>query len=202
MWLNRLFYLIIILMTGIIMSAQNTLWLTNGKKIEIGEFKIQNKDYISDKTPNNKFKSIESYDVFSIVESNGNEIIIYKQDSSSLEAFNLIEMRAFLQGETDAMKDFKSPLITTGGFVVAGASALFIPPTLVILTSGAYCAGVGLIKPNEKKFKIPLEYKNNEHYLLGYKKEVKNKRIKNAIIGTGIGLIAGFTTLAIISKNN
>jgi len=191
----------IFVLSAFFVNAQNTLWLTNGKKINIGEFKIENKDYISYKSLKNKSKSIETYEVFSLIEKDGNEIIVYNQDTTYEGAFTLIEMRAFVQGQSDANQNFKSPLITAGGIVVMGASSVVINPVFVILVAGAYCTTIGVTKPSHKKLNIPMEYKNNEHYVLGYKKETKHKRIKNAIIGSGIGLAVGFTTFAIINNN-
>ncbi len=188
-------------MTVFFVNAQNTLWLTNGKKINIGEFKIENKDFITYKSLKNKDKSIETYEVFSLIEKDGNEIIVYNQDTTYEGAFSLLEMRAFVQGQTDASQKFKSPLITAGGIVLMTASSVVINPVFVILVSGAYCTTIGLTKPSDKKLNIPTEYKNNDHYVLGYKKETKHKRIKNAIIGSGIGLAVGFTTFAIINNN-
>ncbi len=191
----------ILVLAAFFVKAQNTLWLTNGKKIEIGEYKFANKDFITYKSLKNKSKSIETYEVFSLIENNGNEIVVYKQDTTYQGAFSILEMRAFVQGQTDANKNFKSPLITAGGIVLAGASSVVINPVFIILVSGAYCTTIGLTKTSEKKLTIPLEYKNNEHYLLGYKKECKHKRIKSAILGSGIGLVVGFTTFALINKN-
>ena len=187
-------------MSFFLANGQNTLWLTNGKKVGIGEYKIENKDFITYKSVKNKSKGIESFDVFSIIEKNGNEIIIYSQDTSYEGSFNLLEMRAFVQGQADANKNFKSPLITVGGIVISGVSSVVINPVFVILVPGAYCSVIGLTKASEKRMNIPLEYKSNEHYLLGYKQESKHKRIKNAIIGSGIGLAVGFTTFALINK--
>jgi hypothetical protein len=182
-------------------AAQNTLWLTNGKKITIGDFKIDNKDFLSYKTSKNKIKSIESFDVFSIIQNNGQEIILYQPDSIIEGSFSLIEMRAFVQGQTDAKDNFKSPLITAGGIVLISASAVAINPVVVILVAGSYCTVIGVTKTSNKKIIIPSDYQNNEHYILGYKKECKQKRIKNAILGSGIGLAIGFTAFAILANN-
>jgi hypothetical protein len=182
------------------MKAQNTLLLNNGKKIAIGEYKIVSNDFISYKTLKDKFKSIETYEVFSIIEKEGHEIVIYKQDSLLQGSFDLMEMRAFVQGQSDAIQNFKSPFITAGGIAVAGISSVIINPVFVIPVSGVYCGIVGITKTSEKKMVIPENYKSNEHYLLGYKKECKHKRIKNAIIGSGIGLVVGFTTFVLVNK--
>lgn len=193
-----LLFFLFSLQIGIV--AQNYIWLNNGEKMKIGEFKITNTDIISYRNLKGKAKSIESMDVFSIVDSSGNEQVIYVPDTSYQDVFTVSEMRSFVQGRYDASQNFKSPLTTIGGIVVAGASSVVINPVYVFLISTGYTSVVGLTKPNDKKLKIPTEFINNEHYKLGYKKEVKHKRIKNAIIGSGIGLIVGIGTYVAINK--
>jgi hypothetical protein len=180
--------------------AQNYIWLNNGKKMKIGEFKIENTDIISYRNLKGKAKFIQTYDVFSVVDSSGIEKVIYTPDTSYQGAFTVPEMRSFVQGEYDANQKFKSPWTTIGGVVVAGASSVVINPVYVFLISTGYTSVIGLTKPSDKKLKIPTEFINNEHYKLGYKKEVKHKRIKNAIIGSGIGLIVGIGTYVVINK--
>lgn len=181
------------------LMAQNYFWLTNGKKMKIGEFKIENADIISYQNLKGKSKSIQAFDIFSIIDSKGTEQIIYSPDTSYQGVFSVNEMRSFVQGQFDADQKYKSPWTTVGGVVIAGASSVVINPILVILVSTGYCSTIGLTKPGDKKLNIPSEFINNEHYKLGYKKAVKHKRIKNAIIGSGIGLIVGLGTYAIIN---
>jgi hypothetical protein len=180
--------------------AQNYLWLTNGKKLKIGDYKIESPDIISYKNQKGKIKSIQSFDVFSVIESSGKENVIYLPDTSYQGAFTVPEMRSYVQGQYDAGLKFKSPLTTIGGFVLASGSSLFINPMYVFVLSTGYCSAIGLTKASEKKLNIPAEFAQNEHYKLGYKKTVKHKRITNAIIGSGIGLIVGIGTIAIINK--
>ena len=143
--------IICLLVTTSVTNAQNTLWLTNGKKIPIKEFKLDNKDLVIYQNKKGKFKSIERFDVFSIIEASKNEIVIYQPDSSYKDAFNLLEMRAFVQGEYDAYQKFKSPLTTVGGIVVAGGSSVVINPVYVIVISGVYCGVIGATKTSKKK---------------------------------------------------
>lgn len=196
----RIISLLFIVLNITPLCAQNTLWLTNGKRIKIGDYKLDNKEVVVYKNLKGKFKSIEKFDVFSIINDSKNEVIIYQQDSTYDEAFTLLEMRAFVQGQYDANQRFKSPFTTVGGVVVAGAASVVINPVYVIVLSGVYCSTIGLTNANKKKIIIPQEYTNNDQYLLGYKRSVKHKRIKNAIIGSVIGLAAGFTTFAIVNN--
>lgn len=180
--------------------AQNTLWLTNGKKKKIGEFNLEKKDYVIYKNTKGKFKSIERFDVFAVIEQSTKEHIVYMPDSIDNESFTITEMRAFVQGQYDAHQNFKSPLTTLGGTGVSGAAAVLINPQFVLLVSGAYCGVIGATKPSQNKIIIPSEYEKSDHYLLGYKKAAKQKRIKNSIFGSLIGLAAGFTTFVLINQ--
>jgi len=180
--------------------AQNYLWLTNGKKLQISDYKIENPDLISYKNLKGKNKTIQTYEVFSINESSGKEFVVYIPDTSFQGTFNVPEMKSFVQGQFDAYENYKSTWAGIGGFGVAAISPLVINPMLVILVSTGYCSGAGLIKPKDKKLSIPSEFANDDHYKLGYKKAVKHKRIKNAIIGSGIGLIVGLGTYTIVNK--
>ena len=180
--------------------AQNTLWLANGKKKEIGEYKLEKKDFVIYKNKKGKFKSIEKFDVYSIIEESKKEVIVYKPDSVDNESFTLTEMKAFVQGQYDANQHFKSLLSSIGGIGVAAASSLLINPLYTPIVSGVYCGVIGSTKASEKKIIIPNEFTNSDHYLLGYKKATKRKRIKNAILGSAIGLAAGFATFVIINQ--
>jgi len=193
-------FLIIMVFCALNIEAQNKLWLNNGKQIEIGEFRLDPNGFIGYKTLKNKYKSIESIDVFSIIEKNGQELLIYKPDSTLEGAFNLIEMRAFVQGQTDALNNFKSPWITGGGVVLMSAAPLVINPVFVLLVAGSYCTIIGITKPVKNNLEIPAQYTSDNYYLEGYKKEVKRKRIRNAIIGSGIGLAIGYTAFAIVGS--
>jgi hypothetical protein len=199
MKIYRLIIIILTLQTQISIG-QNTIWLTNGKQLKVGDYKFENQELISYKNHKNKVKTIEAYDVFSIIEASGSEKVIYVCDTIYQGAFSVIEMRSFVQGQTDANQKFKSPWTTVGGIAVAGASSMVINPVYVFLLSGAYCSTIGVTNKSIKKMNIPSEYINNEPYILGYKKASKHKRIKNSIIGSTIGLAVGLGTFAIINK--
>jgi hypothetical protein len=178
--------------------SQNYIWLTNGKKVQIGNYKIENPGLISYQNLKGKTKTISSFDVFSINQTGGKELVIYSPDTSYTDVFRVNEMRSFVQGQFDASIHFKSPWTSIGGIAIAGVSTVVIYPMYWILLSAGYCSIIGLSNPKERKLNIPMEFADNEFYILGYKKEVKHKRIKNAIIGSGIGLLVGFGTYYIV----
>jgi len=179
--------------------AQNYLWLANGKKLQIADYKIENPDLILYKNLKGKNKTIQTEEVFSINDNTGKEMVIYQPDTSFHDAFSIPEMKSFVMGQFDASQNYKSPWTTIGSIGVATVSSVFINPMYIFLISTGYCSCIGLTNPKDKKLNISLQFANDEHYKLGYKKAVKHKRIKNAIIGSGIGLIVGFGTYTLIN---
>lgn len=182
-------------------KSQNTMLLVTGKKILIGEFKINESNYLSYKNQKGKIKSIAKQDVFSISSNTGKETIIYRQDLSDTAAFTVNQMRDFVTGAYDARTNYKTPWLTGTGFVLgggsvglsaAGMSALLIPVLPV-----TYSAGVGIFKAKKEKLKLPDNLKNNDYYTEGYLYRVNKKRINHAILGTIIGMAAG--TIAVIA---
>ncbi len=194
----KLFIIACILSIYAIATAQHQLLMTNGKSKAVLSYKIDSQGFTSYRNMRGKQKIIDNYYLFAIKDKDGKEHIVYKQDGS--DAFTIPEMRSFVMGQSDANSNFKSPLTTIGG-IVSGAAAPFVHPTYAIVLSGAYTGGIGMSKAFKKNIKIPDEYANNKHYIMGYKKEVKRKRIKNAVIGSLIGLAAGFTAYYIVKKS-
>ena len=137
---------------------------------------------------------------FQLSRNTGTEKILYIPDTTYQDAFTIPQMKSFVQGQYDAIQRFKSPWVTIGGIGISGVSSLFVNPVYVFAISGAYCSGIGITGTSKKKLAFSAELKDNKHYMLGYKKASKHKRIKNAIIGSGIGLAVGLTSFALINK--
>jgi len=114
-------------------------------------------------------------------------------------------MRDFVSGASDARTNYKTPWITTGGFVVGGGSAIAVSAVglnslLVPIFPALYSGGVGIIKVKKDKLNIPDNLKNNDYYVEGYFRVANHKRINNAIIGSGIGMALGIVAVLIFSK--
>ena len=188
---------------SLVIFSQNTMLLTNGKKITIGQYKIGNNNILAYKNKKDKLKNIELEDVFSIVEKSGNEKIFYKSDSTNKEYFTVEQMRYFIKGENDAANNYKSPWTTVGGVIVGVGTVVSVPlvglnslyaPLLPI----AYNSSVGLIQVKTEKLGIESQYIDNKHYVLGYKKTAKQKRITNSLFGSGIGIVVGIAAVFVI----
>jgi len=199
------FFLIAIAVSFSESKAQNTMLLVNGKKIEIGEFKVSDSLFLAYKNKKGKIKSTNLIDVFSVKEQNGKETIFYVPDNIDAESFTINQMRDFVNGAYDARTNYKTPWITTGGFVVGGGSAVAVSAVglnslLVPVFPALYSGGVGMVKVKKEKLNIPDNLKTNDYYMEGYTRVANHKRINNAIIGSGIGMALGIVAVIIFSK--
>ncbi len=186
-------------------KAQNTLWLVNGKKLTIGEFKVSDSLFLAYKNKKGKIKSADLRDVFSVKLKSGEETVFYVPDATDTESFSINQMRNFVNGAYDARTNYKTPWITTGGFVVGGGSAVAVSAIglnslLVPVFPALYSGGIGIIKVKKDKFDVPQNLKSNEHYMEGYMRMANHKRINNAIIGSGVGMALGIVAVIIFNK--
>ena len=197
------------------MAQQSDLWLRNGKKIAITSYSLDSLDYydgkISYTTLQGKNKSKYLEDIFSIVNNDGVEKILYKKNDDFGEILTPSEMKQYVIALQDVRNTKISPLIAIGGFAAGLATAFIpqpeinfgdnsIPIPLGIFIPITYIGIMGATPPNDEKIinRIP-EKANNENYLLGYQNGMKKKRIRNSIIGASLGIITGFI---IVSATN
>lgn len=186
-------------------KAQNTMLLVNGKKIEIGEFKVDDSLFLAYRSKKGKIKSVDLRDIFSVREKKGNETIFYAPDNTDTESFTINQMRDFVNGAYDARTNYKTPWVTTGGFIVGGGSAVAVTAVglnslLVPIFPALYSGGVGIIKVKKDKLNVPDNLKKNDYYMEGYTRVANHKRINNAIIGSGIGMALGIVAVIVFSK--
>ena len=159
-------------------------------------------------TPDNaktKKLTLDKSDVFSVQYASGQEVIFYKEDSLSEENYMTVaEMSDYIAGQRDAVKGYHSPGTTICSVVVGAASGLtggfiFIPllsPVPPGLFVGA--AGARWIKIKRKNVSDP-KYLKSDTYVMGYDHAARGKRLQNALIGAGCGLVSGIVG-AIIFK--
>ena len=200
--MKKTLYLVFVLFAlANIAKSQNTMLLVTGKKLNIGDFKLNKSDYISYKNQKGKIKSIARQDVFSIRSSNDKETLVYSPDLSDTAAFTIDQMRDYVAGAYDARTNYKTPWLTGSGFILGGGSvgltAAGMSALLVPVIPVTYSAGVGIFKMKKDKLKLPDNFKNNDYYTEGYLYRVNRKRANHAILGTIIGMAAG--TIAVIT---
>ncbi|MBI5219323.1 MAG: hypothetical protein HY958_10380 [Bacteroidia bacterium] len=204
-------YLLFIILFLLVFSgfSQYTVLLMSGEQIVIRNYKYNDLNTaITFHTQNREVTEIDLDNIFSITDTLGNEQVIYKPDTSKEDFMTIEQMRFFVKGESDAMEKYKCPWCLVGGFVV-GAASPFITPVLGLkpiiyspLLPAAGSSAIGFTGASKARIlRQSPELGNNEHYVLGYKEYSSQIRLKNTIIGSGIGLLVGILTSVIYTKN-
>jgi hypothetical protein len=185
-------------------KAQDTINLINGSRllVQMIDTNLTSLRYSFKKNEKLKIETIEKDEVFSVNYFNGKEVVVYAQDTLSEDSYMTIdEMRAYIAGERDAIKGFKSPVTTITSAAVGVASGL-VPllllsqsATLSLLSPIPPAAYVGIsgarwIKISRNHVSNP-KYLKSESYIEGYDHAARSKRIQNALIAGGCGLLVG-----------
>ena len=142
-------------------------------------------------------KSIDKIEIFSIDSSNKSQKLFYFQDSLMGNILSVHDMHTYILGEREAIKNYKDPWVTVGGF-----AAGFLPTTFFFNFYGAlaiplYATSVSVFAPKLKASKLSdsnLIYDYN--FVDGYKTAASKKKVKNALFGS----VAGFATAVIVME--
>jgi len=193
------FFLVFALFTlSLSLSAQENILLNSGKRIYIQAINLDSAAYVFYKTPSGHIKALDKEEVFSWTRADSVEVIFYQPACEDV-CFKINQMRDYLHGIADASEK-KRPIPVVVGTIAGGAAGAFIMPILSPLVPTAAAMGFGIPVPKIKHFDIPEKYKDNPHYAEGYTETVRRKRVINALIGGGIGLVGGIVTMTILSK--
>jgi hypothetical protein len=197
------------------MAQVSTLWLRNGKKIAINNYSLDTSNYYDGKIfytkLNGSGKSKFKEEVFSVVDKSGNETIFYTPNIELGEILTPEQMKQYVSGIGDSRISRVSPFVMIGGFA-SGFAGAFVPQPEIEVTSGSmpiqlgvlvpaiYIGVMGATPPNTDKLQqnYPVTA-TNEHYLMGYQEGVKKKRLKNSIIGAGVGFLSGILIYSAIN---
>lgn len=194
------------------MKAQQSILLTNGKRILIKDSQVDSSGIIWIKKSNNKIKGFEQDEVFSLIRVDSVEVIFYKPLSD--DDFKIDQMRHYIYGQGAIRERRLTSTLTggvpvgrlkwlvrktqhwqipalIGGMAVGFGSGMTVNPYLTPVPVVGFSFLVGAFNVKDKRMKISDEYLNDEHYKFGYKKSIKRKRVINSIIGGGVGLVAG-----------
>ncbi len=188
--------------------AKDTLWYLNGDYELISKYRFSEDStllgYINKK---GKQKEVERFFVFSIHESNGNEIVVYNPNAEGMNPDVSVEnMRAFVEGGHIARKNYNGNFALIEGVLVGMASpwavaSVHLNPFYSVLIPAANTFVVGLTKPSQKKIieKYPKK-SQNQFFVDGFTESAKRKRIKKSIIGGVVGIAAGIASVFILLK--
>lgn len=145
---------------------------------------------------NGKVKSRIAHrnEIFSYTRKDSAEVIVYVQDTTFGDIYNIPEMRAYLAGQHDARANFKAHHITAIGFgtcftiAFLGKDGYFTavgPPVVFTLTQL-----LGKVKIREKTM-TNKNYKYNDIYADGYEPPARTRKIVKAFGSGMIGSAAG-----------
>jgi hypothetical protein len=164
-----------------------------------------NVQYLMPEAKRDKEASIDKYRIFSITYADGKEVIFYRQDSTEGNELSVDEMRSYVYGERDALRNYKAPLAFWGGVVAGAAGGV-----------GATAVGLGVLSPVipgfytiangsrfvtvSKKNVSNADYLKDQNFLHGYERTARSIRVNNSLIGGAIGIVAGLTTSFFILK--
>lgn len=190
-----------VLVIGLMSKAQtiDSVTLLNGRIIYGDVIEIDSNFVFYEKYTKNyiKRKKIDATNVFSICYKDSAEVVIYDTLPEHGIGLAVIDMRTYIYGQQDAMKNYKAPWTTVTGFGAGLAGGLFV---------NLY--GAGILAPttytflvNTKKINIKTsqslhpELIENTYYQQGFKNKAKAKRLNNAIIGGIAGIIVTATIM-------
>lgn len=200
MTMFRLFFIIFIHFSfSFAVFSQDRIFLLNGKEIS-GVITDTTSEFIFYKKSKEQSKSIklETERVFSFIkEDSGMEYIVYAPDTSDPDYFSVHEMRMFVFGEKEAAIHYKAPYTFAGAVATGFVSAAlpFMPLVLSPILPGIYTTIIGtqFIRINKKHIANKY-YLSEETYIYGYEKMAKVKRVQRALLGSLIGIGAGYST--------
>lgn len=201
----------LIFIAGNIIAQQNSLWLTNGKKLTISDYKIWQEEsgdsvfnYTSSK---GKDKQVYLDEVFSIIDNTGNENVIYHSNIAIGEVLTVEQMRSYVNGRYDGSQTKVSPWVAVSAGVLGVGSAFIPSPSIKsadipvgVIIPFAHATVVGAFATPDKVLnkKFP-EKINDEFYIMGVDQSLRKKRIRNSLIAGVAGFIAG--TIVVYSVN-
>jgi hypothetical protein len=189
-----LFLSFFIIGKSFLVFSQDTINLINGKQIaprSIHEEQNSALLYYDVEVGNKlKQKAVDLFDVFSIKYANMPNKQVYQQDSGLGYILSIHEMEHYIIGERAAMKYYKVPWVTVGGFAL-GAAVTSQIDFWGFLTPVVYGVGMGFLGT---KIKAPEDikqtYGNDNNFINGYKTIATQKKVKYAVLGTFAGAVA------------
>ncbi len=182
--------------------SQDTILYLSGDKELIHEYTFDDKNLtLNYLNKRGKKRSIEYDFIFSVIDSTGNEKVIFKESIIDDQEFTVAQMRSFINGEIAGRENHKAIISTASGVVFGSiggalfAGGMFIAPIIPLVNT----AVVGSTKVSEKGIvkKFP-EYSNDKYFIKGYQVTAKEKRLTNSLIGGFIGLIIGTVSVGMI----
>jgi hypothetical protein len=203
--------------------GQGKIILLNGKekRFKTAQLKGEFLEYQPEGTEQGKIRKLDMFDVFSLLHDSTGEELLYRPDTVAGLDPTVDEARDYIKGEKYAALVYRKPLNMISGIAVGAASGFLLDAFYGLIAPAVYPAILGQFTPKLKHapydrysfdertytFK-PLEPGTppqnivvSDAFHAGYGKKARNMKIKNSLIGGGIGFALGVTALLIVSND-
>jgi hypothetical protein len=182
-------------------SAQGHMQLLNGKERRYSTAAVKGEFIIYEPEGKaGKSKKINRFDVFSLNPDNGPEEVLYEPDTAFNDDPPVEEVRDYVNGEKLALSYYKEHPRYPFSQIYFGFYSGFFGSLLGYYGAAVvpiYAIGVDRFGPDLPKERMD-EWNESAAFVTGYEKVMRNKKIKNSLIGGAIGFTVGITTLAVI----
>jgi len=194
----RFCFLIGLLIFACSAYSQDTLFLISGRIIPVKSVELKEHSIVYSKmTEKPKFKRMDPERVFSIKYADGHERVIFRQDTLDPLDFTEQQMRMFMKGEQDATIYYKNNINKGAAFVIGAGSAIL--GIWGLAGPPLYSTIVGSFSPNMMKQKVSdPALINVTEYCEGYERKVRDRKIRNALVGGLGGFIIGVVSYTLI----
>lgn len=183
-------------------EKKDTILLLNGDLIPCKVIRVDNDNVVMKESENvvREF-NIDRERIFSYSTTASGEHILYTYDTLQGNYFTIDEMRYFIRGEQDGKKGFKArpPFYTNLLIGAAGGitGSFFFP---IPAFTFAILVGIPKVKINKNTVRRP-EDLNHIPYIMGYERMARRNRKIQALVGGGIGIVAGLGTFLILQAS-
>ncbi len=199
-YLSQLLFILFITINA---YSQDTLFILGGKTKIIKVIEKNDSTLVYTQVNKTKKKIVYLHNLYSIKYANGQELIVYKQDTALDFYFTPEQMNLYLVGYRDAKKTFK-PLVSDISIgVIALVSPVFLPAfPWAGLATGLSVGINAAIHPHVNWEKLGrTEFKNNEVYQTGFVDGAQKKKLFHSLAISGIGFtISAIVTAIVLSQ--
>jgi hypothetical protein len=197
---KQLFNLLVFFSLTFIGYSQDAILLMNGERVEGITWEIKDGLIYLTAPKKNLFgkeklvsRELNQAEVFALYRE-GQEHIIYVQDTLLGDYYNTEEMRMYLVGSHDAKKNYKARHIMAIGYIVCGTASFIIGDGLLVLVLTPVIYGtvqlIGKIKIREKYIEDK-HFKYNDLYAEGFEPPARTRKIIRGMVSGIAGTVSG-----------
>jgi hypothetical protein len=194
MYYRCLFLLPFFCFINLYLYAQDKIVKLNGRTIDIKSYTLKGDwlYYVKHNDMKESQRRIERFDVFSVLNADGTEDIIYDPDTVNDGDPSIEQVRRYIQGEQYGMANY-NPSWTKPAGVASGIGSGFIgfygPPFVFAYALIAGAIPVKKIPPSDT---IDPAVFNSDEFIAGYRRYSRNKKMRDGLIWGGVAFAVSF----------